>query len=169
MTHCISIAEDLTWTLHVHGHMVQNCAALANIPKNLCSLSLNSLLALVDKRHVCAGHPDVDFVQVAEARKEKFVSSDGGVVAFMDSCSPVQLNGSTYAQTIRTTKCELLSHAPKCPSCVAYRPTLRAIYHRLQKKKCNPIYQSPTTSHINDRFLNTPERNGKIKRLQVQL
>ena len=87
----------------------------------------------------------------------------------MDSYSPVQLNGSTYVQTIRTTKCELLSPASKCFTCVAFRPTLRVAYHHLQNKKCRPIYQSPTTSHVNDRFLHTPECNGKIKRLRGRL
>ena len=169
MTHCISVAEDLTWTLHVHGHVVHNCAALSTIPEKLCTASLNSLLGLVEELHVCAGHPDAHFLQMAEARKGKFISSDGGTAAVLDTYSPVQLNGTTYTQTIRTTKCELLSPAPKCFTCVAYRPTLRATYHRLQNKKCRPIYQSPTTSHVNDRFLTTPECNGKMKRLRGRL
>lgn len=169
VTHCISVAEDLTWTLHVHGHVVHNCAALSTIPEKLCTASLNSLLGLVEELHVCAGHPDAHFRQMAEARKGKFISSDGGTAAVLDTYSPVQLNGTTYTQTIRTTKCELLSPAPKCFTCVAYRPTLRATYHRLQNKKCRPIYQSPTTSHVNDRFLTTPECNGKMKRLRGRL
>ena len=63
---------------------------------------------------MCAGHPDDKFVSFAKGKKGVLKTRDGGVAASLDNYAPVLLNGSLYAQTVRTTSCELLVSGVKC-------------------------------------------------------
>ena len=67
-------------------------------------------------------------------------------------------NGTEYPQTIRTSGCTILVHGGKCDSCKSFRPTLRAMYSHWCHKK------SPG-KFANNRYLNTPEKSGKLERL----
>ena len=80
-------------------------------------------------------------------QRSKIVSPDGKVAAYVDDDS--------YAKTFHTADCELLCPCAKCESCKAYRANLRSIYNRWSKQ-CG-FKGSDTSSHTNDRYLNTTE------------
>ncbi len=96
------------------------------------------------------------------AKKGKIMSSNGESVAFLDS-SPIELNGTTYLETIRTSRCQIIGHFTKCDDCKRYRDNLRAIYNRWTKKSSVNISIS---SHINERYLDTPQKTSKISKLR---
>jgi hypothetical protein len=87
--------------------------------------------------------------------------------AVVDGSYPVELNGEQHARTIHTSCCQLLSNSTKCQSCVSYRSTLRATYHRWHKQQDK--LGTPSSSHVNDRFLQSPQKTAKTKRLRARL
>ena len=166
VTHSLTVKRDLTWILNIHNHLIdpQKCAVLQSVPKVLSSTSLNGLIELLERLHVCCGQPDSHFLSMIEAKKGRIVSANGNVSAYMDSYSPVSLNGQLFQKTVRTSSCELLSTAQKCSLCKSYRNTLRAMYHQWSKKSGNVACD--TSSHSNYRYLNTPEKKAKMYKLK---
>ena len=71
VTHCIMIKSDLSWTVCVHGHPFDKdkCSALSTIPKKLSDRSIEALVSLLDKCHVCPGHPDKHLVEMGLSKK----------------------------------------------------------------------------------------------------
>ncbi len=64
--------------------------------------------------------------------------------------------------------CELIvAGDAKCNACKAYRSTLRALYSRYTKQK-SKLGTSPT-SHVNIRYLKTPERQKRFKNLKAKV
>ena len=110
VTHSLVVTHDLSWTLTVHGKEVdpQMCSALSGTPKTLSTAKLQAFLSVVDKATVCPGHPDQQFLFMLHANKGKLLSRDGHTVAYIDSHSPVNLNGEGYPKTVRYSSCELL-------------------------------------------------------------
>ena len=105
---------------------------------------------------------------MVEAKKGKLMSKDGkSITARVDDFSTVYLNGDAYSKTVRASKCEILVHGSKCPSCVSYRDSLRRIYHRWLKQK-SPSRQS-SKSKVNIRWLNTPEKSSRYSQLRTRL
>ena len=101
------------------------------------------------------------------AKKGTLTSSDGKeIVAALDSTA---LNGEVYTQTVRHRSCEILTNSTKCPQCVKYRDSLRKVFHQWQKR-CNssPGHNTASTSHTNVRYLNTPERQERYRKLKVR-
>ena len=68
--HCLTINEDLMWSLYVHNRQVQpqNCQALQSVPQILTSASVNNLLQLLDRLHV---QPGTHFISMFNAKKGK--------------------------------------------------------------------------------------------------
>ena len=55
----------------------------------------------------------------------------------------------------------------KCSHCVAYRSTLRKLYHRWNTKRyTSPTQLTSSTSHTNFRFLDTPEKQQRYRNLK---
>ena len=119
---------------------------------------------------MCPGHPDKNFVEMLIAKKGKIMSKNGkDVVATIDSAVPVLLNGDIYAQTVRKSSCEVLTNDTKCEQCVNYRDTLRKSFHRWKKRKdLPPSRDIASTSHTNLRYLNTPEKRQRYRKLKVR-
>ena len=67
ISHSLNVESDLSWSLAIHGKVVQ-CPALAEHPERLTSSSLLDLLHKIDALKVCPGHPDKQFVQMARAK-----------------------------------------------------------------------------------------------------
>ena len=168
MTHYVTINEDLSWNIQVHGKPVDKtkCCALKSFPEIIkTKLVINGLLQLVDGLNVCAGHPEQQFLDLADSRKGKFQSANQSTVAFTDAYFPVRLNGEVYSHTIRTTACELLVHGSKCDTCKQYRSTLCSLHSR---KVSQPKSDSTAvSSHINFRYLRTSERRKRMTRLKA--
>ena len=130
---------------------------------------LEKLLSTIDHLHVCAGHPDKHFLEMAEDRKGKLMSSNGSVAAYVDKAASVELNGQTFGATLRSTKCQLLTSASKCSVCVAYRDSVRSMYHQWLKSSRKQSLCGSTSSHVNDKWLRTPERREKVQKLKKRV
>ena len=161
ISHSIIIHSDLTWTVFVHGHKVNptNRSPLSSIPTPITSASLAKLVDILDMASICPGHPDDNFLKMADSRKGKFTSVSEEVVAFTDDHIPVTFNGSTFSRTLRTAACDILVHGGKCDACTAYRPQLRSMYSRWSRKTSTP------PKFGNNRYLNTPQKQAKLKNL----
>lgn len=170
VTHSVTVYEDRTWIAFVHGHQIDHkkSSLLSSIPNVLDEKSLENLLLKINQCTVCPGHPDDRFIQMASSKHGKLMSKDGKkVVGFIDKYAPVCLNGDTYDCTVRNSECEIIVNGGKCEKCVSYRDTLRKAYHRWQKKKQrSPGRHTSTTSKTNFRYLNTPEKQERYKKLK---
>ncbi len=74
-----------------------------------------------------------------------------------------------YETTIRPSNCEMLVNAiaSRCENCNSYRNYLRTLsYRRLKKSSKTPVIE--LNSHVNDRFLNTPEKQVKMSKLRKE-
>ena len=58
----------------------------------------------------------------------------------------------------------MLLHGEKCMSCSTYRQTLSVLHDRWSKHNSNKL--SSSSSHTNNRYLNTPERLAKVTKLR---
>ena len=85
------------------------------------------------------------------AQKGKIVSPDRNIAAYIDDDS--------HTKTVHTADCELICPSAKCESCKVYRANMRSIYNRWSKQR--GFDGSDTSSHTNDRYLNTPEKKNK--------
>ena len=90
-----TIKSDFSWKLYVHNRQVNRCSVLSDIPSQLDESSVLGLIILVDKLHVCSGHPESKFVNYVDGRKGKLHNKSGGVAAFVDQCTPICLIGET--------------------------------------------------------------------------
>lgn len=171
VTHSLVVKADLSWTLTVHGKLVNpsNCSHLSSIPAKLSAESLANLIAVVDRCSICPGHPDENFLKMLEDKKGKLMSKNQGEISTIDNHSPVQMNGRTFSKTVRHSKCQMLVSEGKCSTCVKYRNSLRRIYHRWSKKKLSPRRREGTNSHTNFRHLNTPEKRRRYRNLRRRL
>ena len=84
----------------------------------------------------------------------------------LDDSSNVIVDGQTYNITIRHVNCDILTDNVKCSPCTVYRSTLRALYSRYIKQK-RSIQTSPR-SHVNLRYLRTPEKRKRFNSLKAR-
>ena len=159
MTHCVKVERDMSWSLFVYQHHVDitKSSALTSFPFTISSESLTTLLSRLNTLSICIGQPDSHFVKMVSAKKGKVVSQDGQTVAYVDE-----------GNTVRTTNCELVSQSSKCQSCKAYRTNLRSMYNRWSKQRACDSTDS-TSSHTNDRYLNTPEKKARLDGLRKRV
>ena len=104
VTHCITVTANMSWTVHVHGSQLKPSphSPLSSIPEKLSPSILANLVDVLERSCLCPGHPDENFLEMANSRKGKFTSMDGKVTAFIDELGGT-FNGSEYPQTIRTS------------------------------------------------------------------
>ncbi len=71
VTHCLTISSDLSWSLFVQNQEITSdkCPLLFGIPDHLTSESATSFLKVIDKLEVCAGQPDLKFVEFIQSQK----------------------------------------------------------------------------------------------------
>ena len=163
ITHCLRIQPDLSWSIFVHDRPVNisKCAALVGIPTAIESgETLSQLMTKIDQLFICSGHTESHFVKMVADKKDRIVSPDGTIAAFIDN-NIVQVEGQVFTSTVRASGCELLSSSnDRCPSCKKYRVNLRAMYCRSLKQ---PKHDgSDTSSHVNDRYLKDPQMKTKL-------
>ena len=173
VTRSVTVNNDLTWCIHVHGQALDpsKCSALKNFPVTInTKAALNQLLKLVNGLSICAGHPDQHFLDLADSHKGKFQSITNSIVAFTDTTYPVFLNGEVYPRTIRTTACEILVHGPKCEACKKYRSSLRSLHSQwVHQLKTNSENHTAVSSHTNYRYLRTPQRKERMSKLRAEV
>ena len=172
VTHCIDVNDDFTWKLYIHGQEVskERCSVITGIAHTVTNeADIRQLFVLISNSNVRAGHPDDHFVDMVNAKKGKIQSKGGENLAYLDSSASVSLNGTVYTRTVRSSSCELLSHSPKCPTCVEYRSPLRAMYNRWNKRKLrSPSKCSCTSSRTPFIHLKTPERRKRYSQLRAR-
>ena len=164
VTRSVTVRSDLSWSVVVHGKCVTHCCcALKSFPNTIeSSDTVQKLLCTLDSLHVCAGHPDEEYVSLVEARKGK-VQCGSSQSALIDEYFPVELNGRVYSKTVRSTGCEMLVHEMKCDACKAYRPNLRSLCSRQKKhKNVTPTRRTKSCSRVNFCYLSTPEKAARL-------
>ena len=160
VTHTVCVQEDLTWSVFVHGSKIHPIVdtPLSSIPSIINPQTLHKLISVLDY----PGNPEEHFIPLSEAHKGEFKTSSGQVKARVEKGLCVEANGNVYLQTIRTTSCSLLVGQGTCSSCKSYRPQLRSMHSRFTKKS------AITAKYANNRYLNTPQKKGKLEKLQAQ-
>ena len=110
VTHTVTVNDDQTWSLHVHGQEVQpsHCNAIKNYPSKLSPYLDADLLKKLDSMRVCVGNPNYPFIQLWKARKGNILSTDGTPSAYVDSIT-IELNGVRYSETVQTLKCQVMA------------------------------------------------------------
>ena len=165
ITFNITVNADLSWSLFVHDHKVTTatCSSLETFSTLLDAESLNKLIYSLEHLQICAGQPDPTFVSMVTAKKGRIFSPGGSVIALIDN-TPVEFGGNKYCNTVRTSRCEILSKSAKCSVCTKYRASLRSMYHRWCKVTCT----GRSSVYINERYLKTPEKSAKIDNLRTR-
>ena len=133
VTHSLVINSDLTWKCFFHGHEVKDCPPLHSFPDVIDPPKLQQLIGALDSCYLCPGNPDKHFLSMSSERKGKFLSVKQEVTAYEDTSSVIKVDGEEYDRTIRTSGCTIISNG-RCPSCAKFRPSLRAMYSRWQRK-----------------------------------
>ena len=68
--------------------------------------------------------------------------------------------------TIRHKDCELVVEGDtRCKACKHHRSTLHAIYSRIEKNEAGKENRTAPTSHVNYRYLSSPEKSERLSRL----
>ena len=169
VTHSIIFTPDLRWKLYVHGQKVvkDRCSLLKETAPTIeKKADIRRIFAILSGANVCAGHPDDKFIKMLNAKRR---SSSGESSPYLDSYASVQLNDSTYSQTVRSPSCEMLSQGPKCPSCVEYRSVLRSAHNRWNKTTHrSPSKFTSTSSRTPFTHLRTPEKRRRYSLLRAR-
>lgn len=169
-THCVVISDDGTWSASLHGLEVTpfRCAPLSGIPRVLDCSGVNTLLRIINEHKICAGNPDQAFIPLAKARKGVFKGQNGvTVTARQDTQYPVEGESGTIVGTIRSEGCQLLicqGVQTRCQNCNAHRNSLRKMLSRSAKGKEKSLAPD---SHVNLRYLNTPEKQQKHQQMKT--
>lgn len=160
------VSEQFMWDLSIHGHKVNSslCPAVVNIPPLLDFDEFKKLVDVVVNCNVCCGHPDQSFIDMAKARKGKFLSVGKDIVATLDTRFSITYKDNVSTCTVRHAKCELLTvgSCVCCKACSGYRVNLRAMYANFSKQKS-------WSRNINTRYLRTPQKARKLRSLKKAL
>ena len=158
------IKNDMSWQVYVGSHLVSMDNVLFNAyPKTISLDALKSLMQHVSGASLCHGNFEPVFIEVARLRKSKFSSSSGEIVATLDESMCIIVDGVEYSATIRHVNCSiLLMEQSVCLTCSEYRSTLRALVSRHRRLKT-------VSSHINTRYMRTPQRSAYIRSLQTAI
>lgn len=169
ISHALTIYSNMTWKLSVHGHDVTTSAPLQML-ENVNVTEITRAISSLETLSVCPGHPDPHFVDMVSSKKGKVISPSGNVAAYIDCNAAVTLKGQTFGQTVRSSNCKILVPNGKCSACVTYRDSLRAMHHKWTKRQDeSPSKVTSTHSHVNERWLNTPQKKTKLARVKLRL
>ena len=176
ITHSVTIRKNGTWSTAIHGQDADHhrCPSLSAVPDVLAGSSdAISLLSSISGQNVCTWNPDEKFIPLAETRKGVFKKQSGdATTAFLDKTYPVQEKTGTCWSTICTIKCQLLvGDGHRCSICSTHRSSLITMLHRLNSKALENASDAPgsTNPQTNLRYMNTPEKQGQIKALRIQV
>ena len=152
------INSDLTWQVHVAEHLVPSeSPLLKDFPSTATGDITTSIIFTVSAATVCLGNYDDRFITLAHARKGKFLSHNGNLIAFLDESFYVEIEGQQYSSTIRHCNCKILAQHQICLPCNNFHNTLRA----LACKKTDHKSTVPSL-YTNSWFLRTPQKNARL-------
>ena len=170
ITHSVSITPDLCWNVFVHNHLISAdcCSILKDLPTKITNYTiLRKLLNLLQEAQLCIGNPE--FVSLFKSH-----SKSHRMAVFVDKFAPVfDACGEIYLQTVRSSNCGYLinsnsSKSSRCPEWIKYRPNLhvRSLSSRDKKRSLTKLTDS--SSHINFRYLSTPEKVTRLTNLATK-
>ena len=126
----------------------------------------------------CCGNEDEKYFSVQASRKGLFKDSTGKVFGSLccvnvhNYCSGSNITARYVKDyfsfhTIRCASCTLLvpPSISRCDPCMAYRKILNVMVSRSTKASDS---KTQPDSHVNLRFLNTPQRKERFSRIRVQ-
>ena len=132
------------------------------------STQLTNLFYRIDALNVCPGYPDKHFVSMVQSKKGILLNSAADVAAYVNDKYDVHYEDHRFSETVRTSDCLILTKDKRCSQCTSYQQNLCSIYNRWQKWQT--ISPSLTIdSHVNERWLNTPERKEKMIQMKSKL
>ena len=176
ITHSVTIQHNGTWSAAIYGQDANShrCPSLSAVPNSLVGYSdATNLLSIVSGQKVCIGNPDQKYIPLAEARKGVFKNQCGDTTtAFLDKAYPVLDKTTVIWSTIRTSNCHLLvADGFRCSTCSTHCSSLTTMLYRLNSKTSENTLDisGHTSSQTNLRYLNTPEKLGRIKALKTQV
>ena len=164
ISHSLSVfLANGSWILYVFNHRVDpsTVPALSHFPSHPDSEQLNSLLNKIDGLPICCGQSDSQYIEMLNAKKGRILSVRGDTSAYLDN-GPLEINGKTISQTIRSSKCKLLGSSCCC-YCKKYLKNLREIYRRWSKRSVG----SPGVC-ANERYMTTPQKKAKMSKLRYR-
>ena len=142
----------------------ENCKALGLIPEQLTPLTFLHLVNTIDQLRVCCGNPDDKLVDAVITKKGVVKDKLNTIIARMDTAAPVTCDGKVYTSTVRRCDCQILTTEIRCVTCKAFRPSLRKMCLRTSERSSSAA--TDTTSHVNVRYMNTPEKREKISKMK---
>ena len=88
------IHNNLTWQVYIADHLVPSqCLVLKGFPARVSSKFVNDQIDIISVSNICSGNYEEKFIVLANARKGKFLSASGEIVALLDESFCVQLDG----------------------------------------------------------------------------
>ena len=168
VSHSLVVTPSGEWSATIHGQVAckDRCPLLREFPNCIDCSAITALLDVLMNK-VCPGNPDQEFVPLAEERKGVFKDQKGSsTTAVQDTQYPVQATDCSIG-TIRSTDCELLlgsSSTSRCQPCTIHRNSLRVMLSRSTKGKGK---STNVDSHVNLRYMNTPEKISKHQNLKA--
>ena len=94
-------------------------------------------------------------MEMARYRKNKFLSVSGKVNAIVETGVAIYLGEESFQETIRSIG--LITGEHRCSKCAQYRPQLRVMYSRYQRKV------SEANKFSKERYLNTPQKKKSLR------
>ena len=156
------IHKDLTWQVYIADNPVPSqCQILKDFPPRVSSEFVSNLIDTILGSNICSGNYEERFIALASARKGKFLSVSGDIVALLDESFCVQLNGIQYSSTIRHRDCHLLVNGLICTPCNKFRDTLRSLSSR-----SNQLVLRTPSLYTNIRWLKTPQKTARLMSLR---
>ena len=186
----VAFDDQCTWTLRVYGShvIVQRCTLLSDVEPSLRSVdSVVGFLSILDSSKFCEGNSDAKFRDLAKYSRGVFKDQQGNLVIIMVVHFTCQLNLFIYVftypgtnaaaflderalpqPTIRHSECALLlseEDPVRCRWCDVYRQTLRVMTCRHRQSQEQAQNTSAPSSHTNYKYLSTPEKVDRLRRL----
>ena len=153
------INKDLQYQIYIARHLVPSqSSVLSKLPSTVSADAAVHMINAICTANICVGNFDDQFIDLAHMKKEKFLSCNGQVIAYLDESFCFEVNGTMHGSTIRHTNCEiLLTDSEVCFPCTKFRNTLRALTWK-QKSHLGMAL----SLHTNIRFLRTPQRAARF-------
>lgn len=162
---CLSLVVymDGRWFVNACGHQLtpSNCELLESVPSSLTPSDLPSVVEAHDSSITCSGNNDAIYCELAKSQKGVFKDSTSKVVrAKLYTTLFLYAHASYCNSMVHTVECDILVTRKKeiCSHCKAYRPVLRSLSKKRNKRSPSVIDMSSKT---NWHYLSTPEKKER--------
>ncbi len=174
VTKSILLKEDFTWTAYYDSkQLVSSSNLLKDISLTVDSFeALLHLVRVLDTAAVCPGNPEDCFVALCKKRggSVRGERGCGEDKALIEHTPVVDIDGQTYACTLRRKDCELLccrnsANPQRCSNCQEFRATLRSSVSRLNR--ADESLRTASSSHTKYISLGPQEKTLRLKSADV--